>query len=255
MRCDDCREALGPYLDGELPLTEQQDVRDHIASCADCAGEYDALASTVRTIKEGLVRHTAPDVLKARIRSSLAASNPEPKTSTPVATHWMRLAAAGIAIAVLSSGITLAATRSMTNERPAEQALLDSHIRSLMSGHLIDVASSDQHNVKPWFNGRLDMSPTVPNLDTAGFVLAGGRLDYVDKRPVAAVVYMRRQHVINVYSWPVPGAADEKAHAMTGNGYHLVRWRSAGIELWVVSDLNVPELDQFVALFSATASR
>jgi anti-sigma factor RsiW len=255
MRCADCQEALDAYLDGELPFTEQQRVRDHIAACAECATAYETLASTVRTLKEGLVRHNAPDVLKARIRSSLGASNLEPEVAKPVRRSWMRLAAAGVLIAVVSSGVTVAALRSTSGDRPAEQALLDSHIRSLMPGHLTDVASTNQHNVKPWFNGRLDMSPSVPNLDSAGFILTGGRLDYVDRRPVAAVVYMRRQHVINVYSWPTPSAADQTAREVTRNGYHLVRWRSGGTELWAVSDLNLAELDQFVALFSASASR
>jgi anti-sigma factor RsiW len=261
MRCPDCRDALGSYVDGELLPQEEQEVRDHIARCAECSQEYEALVSTIRTIKEGLVRHSAPDVLKARIRSSLAASNAEPRAAQstrvkPVSRRWMQFAAAGIAIAVISSGLTVLATRSSSTADVAERALLDSHIRSLMSGHLIDVASSDQHNVKPWFNGRLDMSPTVPDLASAGFVLTGGRLDYVDKHPVAAVVYMRRGHVINVYSWPVARAADEGKRESTENGYHLIRWRTDGIELWAVSDLNVPELEQFVAAFvAASASR
>jgi anti-sigma factor RsiW len=244
-------------------LHEQQEVRDHIATCPECAREHEALVSTVRTLKEGLVRHNAPDVLKARIRSSLAATAPEqepeqgPERAAPVRSprrSWPRLLAAGIAIAVISSGLTYTASRSTIVDQSPVRALLDSHIRSLMPGHLTDVASTNQHNVKPWFNGRLDMSPTVPNLDSAGFILTGGRLDYVDKRPVAAVVYMRRQHVINVYSWPTPGAADEAKHESTENGYHLVQWRSGGIELWAVSDLNLTELEQFVVLFTAAST-
>jgi anti-sigma factor RsiW len=261
MRCSDCRDALGPYVDGELLPSEQQEVRDHIAGCAECAREYEALVATIRTIKEGLVRHPAPDVLKARIRSSLASSRSEPSPrSAPsvglTSRRWVRLAAAGIAIAVVSGGLTFVAARSGRVADTPERALLDSHIRSLMSGHLIDIASSDQHNVKPWFNGRLDMSPPVPKLDSVGFVLTGGRLDYVDKHPVAAVVYMRRGHVINVYSWPAARAADEGKRESTENGYHFVHWRAGGIELWAVSDLNVPELEEFVAAFvAATASR
>ncbi|MEO7083291.1 MAG: anti-sigma factor [Gemmatimonadaceae bacterium] len=255
MRCTDCREVLGPYVDGELLLNEQQEVREHITGCAECAREHEELVSAISTIKEELVRHNAPDVLKARIRSSLAAVDVDRKQVTPKHTRisWPRLAAAGIAIAVISSGLTLAATRSHTGNQSAERAVLDSHIRSLMPGHLTDVASTNQHNVKPWFNGRLDLSPPVPGLDSSGFVLTGGRLDYVDKRAVAVVVYMRRQHVINVYSWPARGNSDEMPHETTENGYHLVRWRTGGLELWAVSDLNLSELEGFVAAFNAAS--
>jgi anti-sigma factor RsiW len=126
--------------------------------------------------------------------------------------------------------------------------VLASHVRSLMPGHLTDVASSNRHNVKPWFNGRLDFSPTVPRLDEQGFPLLGGRLDYVHGRPVAVVVYGRRQHIINVFSWPVgdDGAASSEPRAQ--NGYNLEHWRDGAVEYWAVSDLNAAELRTFVAL-------
>jgi anti-sigma factor RsiW len=118
-----------------------------------------------------------------------------------------------------------------------------------MPGHLTDVASTNQHNVKPWFNGRIDLSPVVPSLDSAGFPLIGGRLDYVDGRAVAAVVYARRQHMINVYSWPSGGQDLRPIEAGAEKGYHLMRWRRDGIEAWAVSDLNRAELAEFVRDF------
>jgi anti-sigma factor RsiW len=117
-----------------------------------------------------------------------------------------------------------------------------------MPAHLTDVASNDQHNVKPWFNGRLDFSPSVPRLEDAGFPLLGGRLDYVRGRPVAVVVYGRRQHVINVFSWPAETGGDVDRTLTTSHGYNLLHWRRGGTEHWVVSDLNAAELQQFVAL-------
>jgi anti-sigma factor RsiW len=114
-----------------------------------------------------------------------------------------------------------------------------------MPAHLTDVASNDQHNVKPWFNGRLDFSPSVPRLEDAGFPLLGGRLDYVRGRPVAAVVYGRRQHVINVFSWPADASGDAPRTLSTSHGYNLLHWRTDGVEHWVVSDLNATELKQF----------
>jgi anti-sigma factor RsiW len=255
MRCADCRDAINAYVDEELMSDEQRDVREHIASCVDCRHEHDVLVATTRTLKEGLVRHQAPDVLKARIRSALARPDALESRPVPKPRSWARFAAAAVLIAVSSSALTFAAMRNPLAQRTATTDVLASHIRSLMPGHLVDVASTDQHNVKPWFNGRLDMSPGVPRLDSLGFPLVGGRIDYVTGRPVAAVVYGRRQHLINVFSWPTAEASALTPVASTENGYHLVHWRNDGMELWAVSDLNLTELQQFVTMFERAESR
>src|SRR5512132_37740 len=254
MRCADCRDTINAYVDQELLPDEQRDVRDHLASCADCQREYDVLVATTRRLKEGLVRHRAPDVLKARIRSAIAQPNATDsfEVSAPRVLKpwpWARLAAAGALIAIASSALTFAAVRQQLKAPSAEAGILSSHIRSLMPGHLVDIASTDQHNVKPWFNGRLDVSPAVPRLDSLGFPLLGGRVDYVEGRPVAVVVYGRRQHIINVFSWPAAKGTPLAPAASTEHGYHLVHWRREGLELWAVSDLNLPELQQFVSVF------
>ena len=252
MQCADYRELLSALVDDELPLDEAAEVREHLANCADCAREHDALATTSRRIKEGLVRHPAPDVLKARIRSMLAqpdALSPPVELTPTFRPRWTRLLAAGVLIAAASSALTYGALRRTSPGAGMADVLLDSHIRSLMPGHLIDVASTNQHTVKPWFNGRVDLSPLVPNLDSAGFPLLGGRLDYVEGRAVAVVVYGRRQHVINVYSWPAGPATPPRTGSIDEKGYHLVEWRSGDIDLWAVSDVNRAELQQFVRAF------
>jgi anti-sigma factor (TIGR02949 family) len=247
MRCADCREWLDGYLDAELTPHETETVAAHLAECPDCAADYAALAATSRQLKEGLMRHSAPDVLRARILGAIAQPAPHGTLAAPWL-RWTRLAAAGLVIAIASSGATAAVLRRDRAARAVEDDVLASHVRSLMPGHLTDVASTDQHNVKPWFNGRVDLSPVVPLLDSAGFPLLGGRLDYVVSRPVAAVVYGRRQHVINVYSWPIADD-DAPASATSTHGYHLIRWRSGHVESWAVSDLNAAELSTFVALY------
>jgi mycothiol system anti-sigma-R factor len=249
MRHEDRLDEISAYLDGELLPEEMSALRDHLASCSECAAEYETLRGVTRRVKDGFDRPRAPDALRARIRSSLARGSSDAK---PV--QWRRvpavaLIAAGLAIAVLSSSVTLAVARRGDSSARIADDILASHLRSLMPGHLTDVTSNDTHNVKPWFNGRLDLSPNVPRLDSLGFPLVGGRLDYANGRAIAAVVYRRRQHVINVFSWPSTAASVRRA-TIEENGYHLVHWREGGFEYWVASDVNAADLQQFVDLFT-----
>ncbi|MBW8768428.1 MAG: anti-sigma factor [Gemmatimonadetes bacterium] len=251
MNCAQTRELLSGYIDGELPPDQAMELSEHLTTCAECAGIYEELLATVRTLREGLVKYRAPDLLRARVRSALreeerpVVARPTPRVRRGLRVPWRSLAAAAILV-VASSGITFVATRDRPSaESSIGEEVLTSHIRSLMPAHLTDVASNDQHNVKPWFNGRLDFSPSVPRLEDAGFPLLGGRLDYVRGRPVAVVVYGRRQHVINVFTWPTDASGDAARTLTTSHGYNLLHWRSGGVERWVVSDLNAAELRQF----------
>jgi anti-sigma factor RsiW len=161
------------------------------------------------------------------------------------------MVAAAATVAIVSSALTFAAMRQSGSGNSAEQQVLASHIRSLMPGHLTDVASNDQHNVKPWFNGRVDMSPDVPRLDSIGFPLVGGRIDYINGRSIPVIVYTRRQHVINVFSWPESAAPDQPSVVRSNHGYNLIRLAHSGDELWIVSDLNRAELETFAKLLIA----
>jgi anti-sigma factor RsiW len=249
--------VLGAYVDDELPADQAAAIAGHLTVCADCSAAYESTLATVATLREGLVHYSAPDTLRVRVRAALrdaaradatlpAAAPPAPRRR-PWASRW----AAAAALVLLSSGTTLVATRAISgarrNDAIVEREVLASHIRSLMPAHLTDVQSNDQHNVKPWFDGRLDFSPTVPRLDDQGFPLLGGRLDYVAGRPVAVVVYGRRQHAINVFSWPT-SAGDVGASTAASRGYNAVHWRAGGVEQWVVSDLNATELAGFAKL-------
>jgi anti-sigma factor RsiW len=255
MRCAECTELLSAYMDDELMRDEQQAVREHLATCAECAREEQALALTSRRIKETFMRHATPDVLKARIRNALAQDDavtppvgPPPPASPPRAwPRWPALAAAGLVVAIASSALTATLLHRSMATGTLVAAIMDSHVRSLMPGHLTDVVSTNQHQVKPWFNGRVDLSPAVPNLDSAGFLLAGGRVDYVEGRAVPVVTYKRREHVINVYARPSDARSGSARE--TRNGFHIIEWQSGGLDYWAVSDLNSAELDQFIALF------
>ena len=254
MTSEHVRDELSAYVDGELPPDRAMEIADHLTSCAECASDYAAMLATVRTVRAEITHHRAPDVLRARIRTSLREeAREEPRdTVRRVAPGQRRrwripwnAVAAAVLLVVASSGITMVATSRRTSDLPVADAVLTSHIRSLMPEHLTDVRSNDQHNVKPWFNGRLDFSPSVPRLEDVGFPLLGGRLDYVRGRPVAAVVYGRRQHVINVFTWPAQAGGDAARTLTTSHGYNLLHWRTNGVEHWVVSDLNAAELQQF----------
>jgi anti-sigma factor RsiW len=251
MQCADCRARLDAYLDDELTTDERAEVREHLAGCAECARELAALERASTLAQEHLVHYEAPDVLKARIASAIASERSAPARTPPAPLPrpgWWRLAAAGVLVALASSSLTYAVTRAGRATPALADQVLASHIRSLMPGHLTDVQSTNEHNVKPWFNGRVDFSPKVPVLDSAGFPLVGGRLDYLDGRAIAAVVYARRQHLINVDSWPEPGPNEEPA-STTAHGYHLIHWRADNVEYWAVSDLESGELSTFVSLY------
>jgi anti-sigma factor RsiW len=251
MTCADCLEQLGPFVDGELAADEAAQMREHLRDCADCAAAHRRLVDSSSQLKAGLMRYEAPDVLKARIRASLVETPGEvgalASRSLGWRAGWSRTVAAAAVVAIVSSALTLVATRDRTTANRLEEQVLASHIRSLIPGHLTDVASNDQHNVKPWFNGRVNMSPDVPRLDSVGYPLVGGRVDYIDGRNVAAVVYTRRQHVINVFSWPAD-AADLRPERFNSRGYNLIRASQNGEEVWIVSDLNLSELQNFTRL-------
>src|SRR4051812_2790454 len=253
MTCKECLENLGPYVDGELPSDEASRVEAHLRGCADCAAAHRQLVDTSSQLRAGLMRYEAPDVLKARIRASLSESGldvgprrvPLPSRAR---NGWTRAVAAAAVVAIVSSGLTFAAMRDRAASNSVEQEVLASHIRSLMPGHLTDVASNDQHNVKPWFNGRVNLSPDVPRLDSIGYPLVGGRVDYIDGHNVAAVVYTRRQHVINVFWWPAADGDDGRQTVSSSHGYNLIRAQRNGEEVWLVSDLNPAELRDFARM-------
>ena len=239
---------MDAYLDGELAARDAREVEAHLRECRDCARQHDARVALGAAIRAEIPPLRAPDELRARVRATLrsAAGSPVPRRQTPaLGWRWMALAASLVLVAVGSwrLGSNRAAGAALSDQ------VLMSHVRSLMPGHLTDVVSSDQHTVKPWFNGKLDFSPPVYDFAGRGYPLIGGRLEYLGGRPVAALVYGRRQHLINVFLWPVTqqGPADEPA-AATRQGYHLLHWTTRDYEYCVVSDLGTAELGQFAGL-------
>lgn len=248
--CDDSRIYLPAYLDDELDVGESLRVQQHLAECGACP----------RAHNQQLVLRTAlrdPDLcarpsaeFSKRLEAALRrAANEETRSQRPSwfeslrlgAFRWVPVTAALLIVTTIGSLLVMNRLRS-THEQLIASAVLAGHIRSLQPCHLIDVLSSDRHTVKPWFQGKLDFSPPVPDLSELGWTLVGGRLDYVDGRPVAALVYQRRMHDINVFLWPKHGSTDDAIGEEDGQGYQILHWNGAETTYWVVSDLNKAEL-------------
>ena len=241
MTCDEVERDLDTYVDRELAADAAVSVREHLSVCASCrqrVADREALGRLVRAVPY----YEAPDRLRARVSAQLHRTRPARRLLT-----W---AAAAVLVLSVGGGISLvrsAATRSDA----AIDDVVNGHVRSLMAEHLFDVRSTDQHTVKPWFLGKLDFSPPVVDLASVGFPLVGGRLDYVAGRPVAALVYQRQKHTINVFVSPDPGRPSPIA-ARSIRGFHVRQWVRDGMAFWAVSDLNDAELTQFARALGGT---
>lgn len=247
MSCEETGLVLDAALDGELDAKSAMGVERHLEGCTACRSRYEARRNLADTIHSHAEYFEAPEHLQARVQRQLRKGNlPNAqgrRTTSPIAKGWMAIAA-GIVLFALVTTLVVNLLKRPTGSQLLAQEVVAGHIRSLMTDHLVDVASSDRHTVKPWFNGKLDFAPTVRDLALQGFPLAGGRLDYLDGRPVAALVYKSNQHSINLFQWPSPGP-DARATAVGTRGYNLLRWKQGGMTYWAISDLNAAELGEF----------
>jgi anti-sigma factor RsiW len=253
MTCESARALLGGYLDNELPPSEASAVASHLETCTACRLQYAALEAVGPVMRHHLPRVTAPDLLRSRVTAALRSTeHDQTRSAGRRRRFWIRQIAAGLVIAVASSAVTLFVLRqSPRDSNTAVHDLVSSHVRSLMTKHLTDVASSNEHHVKPWFDGRVAFAPDVPRLDSLGFPLVGGRVDSVGREPVAALVYGRRKHLINVFTWPLRRGARAGGEVLTASelGYNVVRWVRGDMQYAAVSDLAMVELQQFVSAY------
>jgi anti-sigma factor RsiW len=248
MTCDETDILVHALIDGELDAGHAREVEDHIATCPRCAKQLAAYRQMSKAIAGADLSYTAPASLRQRIEATL------PEVRKPNRRAVLRGFAMGSAVsAIAASGVVAIVLRS-DDEARIKSEIVSAHLRSLQAGHLTDVLSTDQHTVKPWFNGRLDVSPPVVDLTARGFTLIGGRLDYVDARAVAAIVYRRRLHVINLFVTQTASTEHRPARTETFQGFNIRTWSDGGLNYWAVSDLAADELAEFGEKFQAAMS-
>jgi len=269
MNCDEATKLMDGYLDGELDPVTSQKVEQHLRDCRKCEQAYEVETAMAHAISRAAPYYKAPMDLRQRVQSSLrhaigakarrsaaqenqvlvARRGAERRFALPeIPWNWLALAAAIILAAIIASNF-LPRLRPPTSDQFLATQLIASHIRSLMADHITDVASSDQHTVKPWLDTKLDFAPPVVDLSREGFPLIGGRLDYLDKRPVAALVYGRRKHFINLFVWPAASDDAKTPKTITREGYQLLHWADLDFNYWAVSDVNLNDLQLFKQQF------
>src|SRR6266480_4596234 len=269
MNCEEITSLMDVYVDGELDPITSQKIEQHLRDCGKCEQVYEAHTALTHAISRSVPYYKAPIELRQRVRASLwdevddkpartvpqgsqllvTRKQPEPRAvlfGTPW--NWLGLAAAVILAAIMFSSF-LPRLRQPTSDQFLATQLIASHVRSLMADHLTDVASSDQHTVKPWLDTKLDFAPPVVDLSNEGFPLIGGRLDYLDNRPVAALVYGRRKHFINLFVWPAASNESKAPKTISREGYQLLNWADSDFNYWAVSDVNVNDLQTFKQQF------
>ena len=249
MICDRAGAVVHGYFDNELDAVGAAEFERHLEKCSDCVFVLEDLESLRSSMDLAQLYERAPTLLRKKIVASLGSERPVAAVPSDTVWRWLAVAAAFLLIAYASWRVTLVG-RSSSYESVFAAEIVDAHLRSLQPGHLADVISTDQHVVKPWFDGKLDFSPPVQDFGDQGFPLQGGRIDVVHGRSVAALVYIRRKHFVNVFIWP----ADEQDRAPSAGsqqGYQWLEWRKGGMEFCAVSDVPKPALDQLQILLAS----
>jgi anti-sigma factor RsiW len=251
--CPDKAMPLQGLLDGELDAVNAAACEAHLKVCEGCDAEFRRLLALREAVTAPGVAHRAPDRLAAGIEAMMATESAPERRAPRLPRRAAPWAAGGVG-ALLAASLAVMLVIPQVTEAGVERQLVASHVRSLLANHLTDVATSNQHVVKPWFNGKVDIAPPVPELAAQGFPLVGGRLDYIGGRVVPAVVYSRRLHTVNLFVWPAEGRLLNEARAVQRDGYSLVEWTDNGLRFSAVSDIGLADLRQFRRAYEAGAA-
>jgi len=253
MNCQECQDFIDPYIDNELDVAAAILVKQHLRDCTQCQPLLESRKALRAALNNPQLQFEVPDTLRQKILSALPAapSSAGQRFSGRLVIPWFTVPLALAAALAIVLGLALLNQRGMS-ERSGGNALVEevisSHIRSLLAAHLLDVPSTDQHTVKPWFNGKLKFSPPVQDFAAQGFRLIGGRLDYINGREAAALVYQRNKHIINLFILPSESGHTEAVQSFAKDGYNVLHWARDGFEFWAVSDVNAGDLRAFTDL-------
>jgi anti-sigma factor RsiW len=253
MNCQECEDYIEAYIDNELDVGATILVKQHLRDCARCQQLLEARKAVGALLANPQVRFEVPDSLLGKIQAVLPPPEPDlrHRSGRRFALSWFSVPLALAAAMAMIFGLVFlnrGGTFGHSGDNALAQEAISSHVRSLLAAHLLDVPSTDQHTVKPWFNGKLKFSPPVRDFADQGFPLIGGRLDYFNGREVAALVYHRKLHVINLFIWPSEPGHDTAAQNFSKDGYHVSHWNRNGFEFWAVSDVNAEDLSAFAGL-------
>jgi anti-sigma factor RsiW len=251
MTCEETSILVHALIDGELDAGHAREVEDHVAACPRCAARLRDYRGLRQALSEPALRYHAPASLRARIQGALP--SPRARLAPSRRSLFKGFAMGSLTSAALAASLVLFVVRKEDDQRILGD-VVSAHLRSLQGDHLIDVQSTDQHTVKPWFNGKLDVAPPVVDLAAQGFTLIGGRLDYLNGRPVASIVYKQRAHIINLFVAPANTQAlgsERGATVETLQGFNIWRWYFSDLNFWAVSDINAEELGEFGGKFEA----
>jgi anti-sigma factor RsiW len=242
MNCTEIQPLLHAYVDGELDLVRSLDVERHLKTCPGCVAKVKILQSLRAALQKNDLAYRAPASLRQHVRQMAGESREKSGANeNNLLRLWQWIAAGATAVAVLAICLRPAGISSrdeLMNE------VVASHVRSLMADHLTDVVSSDQHTVKPWFDGKLDFAPDVKDFAAEGFSLVGGRLDYLNGRTVAALVYRHNKHFINVFIWPATDVNTVTEETTIYHGYNIIVREAGGFNYYLVSDMDESGLGQ-----------
>ena len=249
MNCQQIQKLVHAHHDGELDAANTLQIDEHLADCPHCFGMLRQLSALSGALQNEGLRFSAPAGLRQTVRSTIAQTAAAESETAP-SRRWFQQSGWIAAAVVIAASILVLQIRPSRDDDRLRAELTSSHVRSLMASHLTDVSSTDQHTVKPWFDGKLDFAPPVRDLRESGFPLLGGRLDFVDGRPAAALVYGRQKHFLNLFVWPAKSATPKKLRTTQLNGYNLAQWSDGRMNFGAVSDLNETELRLFVSDWS-----
>jgi anti-sigma factor RsiW len=253
MNCQECRDFIDPFVDSELGAGDAIRVQQHIGSCAECRQRLRSREALRALLGNPQLKFEIPETLPGKVKSKirLLANSAKEQVLRKYSTPWIYVPLALAASIILLFGLLFLNKNSRfdpLNSHSLVDEVVASHVRSMLATHLLDVASTDQHTVKPWFDGKLKFAPPVQDFADHGFRLIGGRLDYLDGQEVAALVYQRNKHIINVFLWPAESGANGSTRLFSRNGYNVIQWARGGFDWWVVSDVSAADLEGFADL-------